>query len=120
MKAAGPVSRWEPLVWSLCIAVLICGWLAYGELPHRSEPQIPVREVRVITPHPGASAAEVEREVSDRIEQAVRGLDSFGSLESLSSRGLSVVSGQIQDRYDDQALPRIRDGLRHRIDDAQR
>ena len=119
MTTPGSVSRKETLTWCLCIAILFLGWLTFAKLPRIADPEIPVQEVRVITPYPGASAAEVEREVSIGIEQATMGLAPRPSVTSLSSRGLSVVSVRIPDDREARTLPRIRDELRHRIDGAQ-
>jgi len=119
MSIAETVTMREALAWTLSLAVLILGWLACSDLPCLGDPPLTDREVRVITPYPGASAAEVEVEVSQKVETVVRQLAQLGWVESCSSRGLSVVGVHIRDKYDEQALPQIWDELRHRIDDLQ-
>ena len=105
--------------WTLSAAILVLGWLAYERLSHLQIPDISIREARVITPYPGASAAEVEQEISDRIEKAALALDHLERVESYSSRGLSVVSVLVQDGCDKGSVPRLRDELGHRIGEVQ-
>jgi multidrug efflux pump subunit AcrB len=120
VSIAESLIRKRTLVWPLCIALLILGWLSYADLPRLEEPSLTVREAWVITPYPGASAAEVEEQVSAKIERAARGLDPLAFVDSYSSRGLSVVRAHVQHRYDEQVLPPIWDELRHLVDDLQR
>ena len=42
--------------WVLFAAVLAWGVLAYQSMPERKDPDIPVRQVAVVTPWPGQSA----------------------------------------------------------------
>lgn len=119
MKIAELAIRNGTLTWALSLAVLILGWLAVEDLPRLADPQVSSREVRIVTPYPGASAAEVEREVSAKIEQAIRELGQLRRVESHSSRGQSIVSVVIHDQDDREALSRMRDELRRRIGDLQ-
>ena len=124
-SGSGPVSIAELAIrngtftWTLSVAILILGWLGFENLPRLEDPEISIREARIITPYPGASAAEVELEVSDRIERAVKGHGQLRRVESYSSRGLSVVRVVIRDGYDNQTLPRVWSELRYRIADIQ-
>jgi multidrug efflux pump subunit AcrB len=107
------------VTWSLSFAVLILGWLAYQNLPRLLEPELSVRETLVVTPYPGASAQGVEQEVSEKIEQAIRGLDGLRRVESYSSRGLSAVKAIVRDKLDGHRLPQVWDELRRKIDSVQ-
>jgi multidrug efflux pump subunit AcrB len=113
------VIRKGTLTVALSVAVLILGWLALLNLPRWDFSALRIKEAWVITPYPGASAAEVEREVSDKVEKATRGLAQVQRVESHSFRGRSVVSVSIQDQHDEDALLRIWEELRHRIDDLR-
>jgi multidrug efflux pump subunit AcrB len=104
---------------ALSVAVLISGSLALVSLPRRDFSALTIKEAWVITPYPGASAAEVEQEVSDKVEKATKGLAQEQRVESHSFRGRSVVSVSVQDLYDEDALLRIWEELRHRVDDLR-
>jgi len=51
----------------LTMVLLGAGILSFGGLARLEDPEFTIKEALVITPYPGATAAEVEEEVSDRI-----------------------------------------------------
>ena len=115
MNIAELAIRRGTLTWTLCVAVLIFGWLSFGNLQRLEEPAPTAREALVVTPYPGASAQEAEREVSVRIEQSVRHLDQALRVESYSSRGLSLVRVRVHDHLDRQGLAQAWEALRREI-----
>jgi multidrug efflux pump subunit AcrB len=74
----------------------------------------------VVTPYPGASAAEVEKEVTEKIEKAAQELGQLKRVESYSSRGMSVVKVKIKDNYTMDMLPQVWDELRRKVNDYQK
>ncbi len=119
MSIAELAIRKGTVTWALSVALLILGWISFENLPRQLDPQLTAREAWVITPYPGASTALVEREVSEKVEQAARGLVQLRRTESYSSRGLSVVSAVIRGEVDESQLPQVWDELRRRIGDLQ-
>ncbi len=103
----------------LTMVLLGAGILSFGGLARLEDPEFTIKEALVITPYPGATAAEVEEEVSDRIEQAVQKLGQLKEVESKSDRGLSTVTVRIKDKYDKFALPQVWDELRRKVNDVQ-
>ncbi len=104
----------------LTIVLLGAGLLAYQGLSRLEDPEFTIKESLVITSYPGASAAEVEEEVSDRLEKAVQKMGQVKFLESKSDRGLSTLTVTIKNNYDKTTLPQVWDELRRKINDAQR
>ena len=101
-------------------AVLIgAGIVSFTGLSRLEDPEFTIKEALVITPYPGATALEVEQEVSDKIEQAVQQLGQLKEVESKSDRGLSTVTVRIKDKYDKVALPQVWDELRRKVNDVQ-
>ena len=76
----------------LTLLILLGGYLAYTLLPRFEDPEFIVRQVKIITPYEGASAAEVADEVTDVIENAVQQLQGIKEVKSESSIGLSDVT----------------------------
>ncbi len=76
----------------LTLLILLGGYLAYTSLPRFEDPEFIVRQVQIITPYQGASAAEVADEVTDLIENAVQQLQGVKEVKSVSSQGISEVS----------------------------
>src|SRR5262249_34919504 len=62
---------------------------------------------------------EVAQEVTNPIETACQQLGQVDRVESESSRGRSVVSVVIQDRYDKHRIAQVWDELRRKIADVQ-
>src|SRR5262249_28192500 len=57
--------------WVLLIGTIAWGVWAYAAMPKRKDPDIPVRQVAVITPWPGQSAERVGQLVTRKIEERV-------------------------------------------------
>ncbi len=103
----------------LTFAMIVGGLLAYQNLGRLEDPEFTIKDALVITPYPGASAQEVEEEVTDEIELAARKLGQLKEIESRSERGLSTVTVTMKDKYDKAGLPQVWDELRRKIGDAQ-
>jgi multidrug efflux pump subunit AcrB len=103
----------------LTAVMLIGGVQAYGGLSRLEDPEFTIKDAIVITPYPGATAAEVEQEVSDRVEKAIQQLGQLDWIESTSYWGASHVKAHIKDEYDKFALPQVWDELRRKVNDVQ-
>jgi multidrug efflux pump subunit AcrB len=99
--------------------VLVGGIVAYRHMGRLEDPEFTIKEALIITPYPGASAEEVAKEVTNPIESACQQLGQLERVESESSRGMSVVSAIIQDRFHKNAIPQVWDELRRKIADVQ-
>ena len=103
----------------LTVVMLGAGLSAYQGLSRLEDPEFTIKDALVITQYPGASAAEVEEEVSDRLEKAVQKMGQLKRVVSKSDRGLSTLTVTIKDKYDKNLLPQVWDELRRKIGDAQ-
>ncbi len=102
------------------MAALMGGTLAFQGMGRLEDPEFTIKDAQVFTPYPGATASEVEEEVTDRIELAAQQLGQLKEVESQSLRGMSIVTVRIKDKYDKNGLPQVWDELRRKIGDAQR
>ena len=106
---------------SILTACLFFGGMAsFTNLARYEDPEFTIKEALVITPYPGASPTQVEREVSDRIEKAIQQLGQLEWIESTNRNGVSRVRARMLDRYDKSALPQVWDELRRKVGDVQR
>jgi multidrug efflux pump subunit AcrB len=103
----------------LTTVFFVGGVVSFNNLSRLEDPEFTIKEALVITPYPGATAAEVETEVSDKIEKAVQQLGQLKEVESKSDRGMSTVTVRIKDKYDKTALPQVWDELRRKVGDIQ-
>ena len=111
--------RKNRVVFVLMFLVLLGGFVAYHKLGRLEDPEFTIKEALIITSYPGASAEEVAREVTNPIESACQQLGQLKRVESESTRGRSVVTAVIQDRYNKNRIPQVWDELRRKIDDVQ-
>jgi multidrug efflux pump subunit AcrB len=103
----------------LTFVMLGGGLVSYQGMSRLEDPEFTIKDALVITPYPGASATEVEEEVTDTIETAVQALAQLDELESKSDRGLSSITVSIKKKYDRSSLPQVWDELRRKVGDAQ-
>ena len=103
----------------LTIIAIAGGLAAFNNMGRLEDPEFVIKDALVITPYPGASAEEVEQEVSDEIEIAVQQLGQLFEVESRSSRGMSIVTVTIKDQFGKALLPQVWDELRRKVGDAQ-
>ncbi len=96
----------------LTVVMLIGGAQAFNSMGRLEDPEFTIKDALITTPYPGATAAEVEEEVSDEIEIAIQRLKQLDEVESLSMRGLSIVTATMKDQYDKNSLPQVWDELR--------
>jgi multidrug efflux pump subunit AcrB len=111
--------RNDRVVFVAMFLVLVGGIVAYRQMGRLEDPEFTIKEALIITPYPGASAEEVAKEVSNPIESACQQLGQLKRVDSESSRGMSVVTSVIRDRYHRDKIPQVWDELRRKINDVQ-
>ena len=84
--------------WVVLVGVIGWGIWAYGAMPKRKDPDIPVRQVAVVTPWPGQSAERVEQLVTRKIEERVAQNIRVSEITSTSRSGLSVVYAEVDEQ----------------------
>jgi multidrug efflux pump subunit AcrB len=104
----------------LTVVMIGAGMSSYQGLSRLEDPEFTIKDALVITQYPGATAAEVEEEVSDLLETAVQKMGQLDRVVSKSDRGLSTLTVTIKDKYDKASLPQVWDELRRKIHDAQK
>jgi multidrug efflux pump len=83
--------------WVLLVGVIAWGIWAYAAMPKRKDPDIPVRQVAVVTPWPGQSAERVEQLVTRKIEERVAQNIRVSEISSTTRPGLSVVYAEVDE-----------------------
>jgi len=99
-------------------ALIVTGGIGgYFTMGHLEDPIFSVKKAIMITPYPGASAEEVELEVTDRIEKAIQEVPELRHTNSHSYPGLSVIKIDTHQRYWRDKLPQVWDDIRKKIRD---
>ena len=84
MDIAGIAIRNRVVTLVLTIVMLIGGLSAYEGMSRLEDPEFTIKEALVITQYPGASAIEVEEEVSEPLEIAIQQLGQLDWVKSKS------------------------------------
>ena len=81
---------------SFAIAVFIIGGiLSYRSMSKLEDPAIKVRQAMIVTTYPGASAHQVELEVTDQLEKAIREVPDVDNVQSQSMNDLSIITVEL-------------------------
>ena len=95
------------------------GIASYFSLGQLEDPEFTVKTAVIATPYPGASPAEVELEVTDRIEIALQDMKQLDYLKSFSRSGLSLIEVNIKQEFWADQLPQVWDEMRRKIRDIE-
>ena len=77
--------------WMMLLILLLGGILSYLNLGRLEDPQFTIKEAMVITYYPGASALQVEEEVTAPLENAIQSLAYIDYVDSVSKAGSSQI-----------------------------
>ena len=115
-------SRWglsnRKLV-SFFVAILVAGGIVgYSIMPKLEDPAIKVKQAMVITVYPGASAHEVELEVTDKLEKAIREMSGIDNVQSQSMNDLSLITVELETTVKDADVEQYWDILRRKVSNA--
>lgn len=107
------------IITTILVAVFLGGIIAYTKIGKLEDAEIPIKAAVVATVYPGATAHEVELEVTDVLEKAIQKLENIDNIESVSSPGLSYITIEIQPTVKTPQLPQLWDHLRRKVNDAK-
>ncbi len=99
--------------------VVLAGIAAFFALGQLEDPDFTIKNAVITTNYPGASPAEVELEVTDRIEVALQEMPELKWVESFSRAGFSLIKVEIKPEYWSDRLPQVWDLLRRKIRDVE-
>ena len=99
--------------------LLLGGMFSFTKLGRLEDPEFTVKTAVVMTPYAGATAEEVELEVTDRIELAIQEMPQLKNVYSFSRPGLSVIKVDIRPQYTADLLAQVWDELRKKTRDVR-
>ncbi len=79
------------LVWYFMIIFLVAGFLSYLNLGREEDPNFTIKTMLIQAQWPGASAEEVTKQVTDRIEKKLEELDSLDYTKSITTSGQTII-----------------------------
>jgi multidrug efflux pump subunit AcrB len=109
--------RYRPVTYLLTFVLLALGLFAVFALPRREDPDLSARFAQVVALYPGASAAQVEELVTERLERTFREIEDVKTVTSTSRPGMSVLQIEAADRT--RNLDRMMQDMRNRAADVR-
>ena len=97
--------------------LILAGISSYLNIGRMEYPEFTIRNAQVITRFEGRSTLEVEQQVSDPIERALRQMPEVEKITSTSKPGLSILSVELKETYFD--LEPIWQDLRNKVAEVE-
>lgn len=116
------ISKWafqnRNLVYFLVAVLLLGGVYSCYEMSKLEDPEVKVKLAMVVTTYPGASAHQVELEVTDVLEKNIRTMGNIDNVESYSYNDLSIIQIELLSTVKDEDVEQCWDMLRRKVGDA--
>ena len=106
--------------WLLVIIMVGGGIYGFNKMGKLEDPNFTIKQAKIITYYPGATAQEVQDEVTYHLEDAVQLMGQLKRIKmSISRPGLSDITLEFKDEYTAKDFPDIYDELRRKIADMK-
>ncbi len=103
------------------MAILVVGGIiSFYNMSKMEDPEITVMQAMIITTYPGASAHEVELEITTPLEEAIRTMSRVKTVESKSVADLSQITVILEETVKSSELQQEWDMLRRKVGDLTR
>nr|MDA3854184.1 efflux RND transporter permease subunit [Bacteroidales bacterium] len=109
----------KAMISTILFAVLFGGIIAYMNIGKLEDAEIPIKTAMVVTVYPGATAHEVELEVTDVLEKQIQKLEHIDEITSVSRPGVSLITINIKPTVKTPDMPQLWDHLRRKVNDIQ-
>ncbi len=109
----------KAVTYFITFLLVLAGIASFFSLGQLEDPAFSIKTAVIVTQYPGASAAEVELEVTDRIEVALQQLKPLDYLRSFSAPGFSQIWVNIKPQYWSDQLPQVWDEMRRKIREVE-
>ena len=94
--------------------LMMLGYQTFMTIGRLEYPEFTIRSAQIITKYSGRTALQVEEQVTEPIEQAIRQMSEIKEINSTSKNGISIIVVTLEDRYFD--LDPIWQDLRNKVD----
>ena len=117
----GEYSVRNPVITWLLVVIMVGGGIwAYQSMGKLEDPPFTLKMAKILTQYPGASAREVQEELTYHLEDAIQRMPQLKRIKmSVSRPGFSDILIEFKDEYQAEDLPNIFDELRRKIADVQ-
>ncbi|MEX2380438.1 MAG: efflux RND transporter permease subunit, partial [Vicingaceae bacterium] len=100
----------QTVIYVLIFVLLIAGISAYSNLPRESFPEIVETKIYISTPYPGNTAEDIERLITDPIEEAVENVSNVKEILSTSQQDYGLITVEFDENITvEQAKQKVKD-----------
>ena len=108
----------KKLVYFLVIVLLAGGLYSAYKMSKLEDPEIKVKMAMVVATRPGASSNEMELEVTEPLEKAIRSIGEVDYVSSWSYNDLAIIQVEIKRTIPDKDIEQCWDMLRRKVNDC--
>lgn len=109
----------KSVTWLLLALVLAGGVVAYEGMGKLEDAPFTIKQAVVLTSYPGASAEEVQSQVTDVLEESIQSLDELYYTKTENRPGLSKITVFVKKEIRADAMEQLWDKLRRKVNDVQ-
>ena len=117
------LSEWalahQQLVLYFIVALMVSGVIAYGNLGQAEDPDFTIKVIVINTVWPGASAEEVELQVTEKLEKKLQETPWLDHVRSYSRPGQSMIFVFLKDYAPPKSVPDVWYQVRKKISDIR-
>lgn len=110
------VFKKKKIFYFLLIAILIGGIFSFKELSKLEDPEITLMIANVVTVYPGASAHEVELQVTKVLEDEISALSDLNKIQSRSEANVSIINVELKMTVPQDEVPQRWEFLRRKLE----
>ena len=107
------------LSWLLLILILAGGVFAYNSMGKLEDAPFTIKQALVTTSYPGASPMEVQKQVTDILEESIQSLGELYYLKTDNRAGLSKITVYVKKEIRAEDMQQLWDKLRRKVNDVQ-
>ncbi len=107
--------KYKVIFWTLVAALVFGGVYAYLKIAKLEDPEIVVMQAMIVTIYPGASAEEVEMQVTNVLENEIRTIDNIEEIRSTSLANTSQISVTLSFSVPEEEITQYWDVLRRKV-----
>jgi len=110
--------RRKAIIWFILFCMVAGGILAFRSISKLEDPELVVMQSQIVTLYPGASAHEVEMQVTNIIEEELNTLGDVETIRSKSMPNISIVSVMLELTVPQDEIEQRWDFLRRRMNEV--
>ena len=104
--------------WMVLVLLVVGGVYAFLDLGRLEDPPFTRKDALIVSAYPGATAEEVELELSYPLENAIRQLAEVHTVTSTSKPGLSQIIVEMDKEMPSHEVDQVWDRLRRKVSDV--